>query len=350
MAQITVTLTTTPSTSIPAIPIGLQVHAEARGLDDLWTGRTNADTRRKLQNRLNQRAFRRRKAAEKASKVQVFDLDPTPPLDTPEATASPQQRSSLRDCRESCMPLIEAPKQPKSVHDLCPPGSVSNIGLPILTASWCRPFESIVKTQTQAIAPLCDALQEEDESTVSFEESFLKNLKPKDFYRMPADDHLLSLMYYNVFRALTTNVRLLGLDTVLMHTDNYPSPFITGTANGRHIPPHLQPTLLQRTMPHHPCFDVFPDPVVRDQGIKNTHLLTHGKLCMTLAGRNTWFENDRSRRSGLVIWGAPEDANSWEVTEGFVANWGWLVKGSLMLQYSTNKWRAVRGEPAIFFA
>jgi Domain of unknown function (DUF3425) len=350
MKQITVTFTTTSSTSSPTIPINLQVHAEARCLDEMWSGRTSPSTRRILQNRLNQRSFRRRKAAEKAERVQIFDLDPAPALAPSGATTILQDHPT--QAKQELVSSLLASPPPQSNLPQFPHPQQPDLGLdlPILTASWCRQFESFLSTQQIADVPEYTSTNQERSTTVSFEELFLKYLKQTDLYRLPADDSLLSLMYYNVFRALVTNVWLLGLDTQLMHTDDYPSPFISGSASTQHIPPHLQPTLLQRTVPHHPCFDIFPDPVVRDQGIRNTHLLPHGTLCMTLAGRNTWFENERSRRSGLVVWGPPEDSNSWEVTEGFVTNWGWLVKGSLMLQYSTNRWRAVRGEPAIFFA
>lgn len=352
MKKITVTFIATSSAASPTIPIDLEVHAEARGPDEVWNGRTSTSTRRILQNRLNQRAFRRRKAAEKAESLQVFDLDPAPALVPPGPATILQEHSTPAKQELASSPSAGAPPQPNLQQFQHPqqPGLSLGLDMPILTASWCKPFESSLSTQQIAHVPEYTSTTQERSTTVSFEESFLPNLKPTDFYRLPADDNLLSLMYYNVFRALVTNVRLLGLDTQLMHTDEYPSPFISGSASTQHVPPHLQPTLLQRAVPHHPCFDIFPDPVVRDQGIRNTHLLPHGTLCMTLAGRNTWFENERSRRSGLVVWGPPEDANSWEVTEGFVANWGWLVKGSLMLQYSTNRWRAVRAEPAIFFA
>ena len=343
MPQVTLSLTTTTSAALSPIPVSLHLHAEARGLDELWTGRTSPDARRKLQNRLNQRAYRKRKAVEKASKLQVFELEPAP-IQLPEKAEASRDLIGLDT---AVLPIRQGTRQAEEIKE----PNMEHLGRvplpPLHTASWCRPFESFLRREQPVAEHTSPGKLSE---TIKFEESFLRNLKPTDFYRLPADDHLLSLMYYNVFRALTTNVRLLNLDTYLMHTDAYPSPFITGTAYTRPIPPHLQPTQLQRTVPHHPCFDIFPDPVVRDHGIRNTHLLPHGTLCMTLAGRNTWFENERSMRSGLVIWGAPEDANSWEVTEGFIANWGWLVKGSLMLQYSTNRWRAVRGERAIFFA
>jgi hypothetical protein len=294
---------------------------------------SSAATRRRLQNRVNQRAHRQRKAEEKARKIQVFELHfPIPIIPTIRRSSATDADNSASNSDLSIRLYSEQPKWATS-------------------ASWIRHFKPELVQRQIGQQEYVDAPADEDDGdAISFEESFLHYLKESDFQRLPGDDHLLSLMYYNVFRALTWNVRMLGLDTVLMHTDDYPSPFNIGTADLASTPPWLRPTELQRTVIHHPCFDIFPDPVVRDNGIKGTAMLPHGTLCMTLAGRNTWFENERDRRTGLVIWGPPEDAMSWEVTEGFVRSWGWLVKGSHVLECSTNRWRWTRGEEPIFFA
>jgi hypothetical protein len=41
------------------IPVDLKTHAEARGLEEDWSGKTSSRDRRRLQNRLNQRAYRK---------------------------------------------------------------------------------------------------------------------------------------------------------------------------------------------------------------------------------------------------------------------------------------------------
>jgi hypothetical protein len=38
---------------------------------------------------------------------------------------------------------------------------------------------------------------------------------------------------------------------------------------------------------------------------------------------------------------------SWELMEGFVEKWGFLLGGCEVLIEGTNRWRAVRGEGAI---
>jgi len=45
------------------IPIDLKVHAEARNLEEDWSGKSSRNERRRLQNLLNQRAYRKHPAA-----------------------------------------------------------------------------------------------------------------------------------------------------------------------------------------------------------------------------------------------------------------------------------------------
>lgn len=340
MAQISVTLPPAQSLHTFRIPLHLTIHAEARRNDEVWSGKANPATRRKLQNRLNQRSHRRRKAEEKASKVQVFEIVPP---SQPDAQEPP--------------PLPDAPNLPvvRTTSIITSTSKIASRTASIpstATVSWCRRLEPVL-LYNGLTQPCRDT-----EATKTFEESFLPYLDPTSLYRLPGDDHLLSLMYYNVFRALVANVQLLGLETKLMHMEEYPSPFVPNPVNYRYrsandltkIPPHLRPTQMQLTVPHHPCFDIFPCPAVRDNAILGVSMLPHGTLCMTLAGRNTWNENERDRRNGFVVWGAPEDADSWEVTPGFLRNWRYLVRGSKMLEDSTNRWRRKRGESEILFA
>lgn len=238
--------------------------------------------------------------------------------------------------------------------------------------SWCRDIErslgelgldnqielpSTLTCRPPHFKPTSQETKERSSDAVIFEEKFLRKVDrepPSSMYRMSAD-HLLSLMYYNVFRALVRNVQSLGLDMDLMHGDDYPSPWASNDAAAIYalsvlVPPQLRPTPTQRSSPHHPCFDLPPDPALRDNGIMNSHRLPHGRLCLTLAGRETWFENDRLRRNGLIIWGESDRIENWEATEGFASCYPWLVVGAFALQASTNSWRAARGEAPIAFA
>ena len=342
MSRMTVTIA-----AAPAFSMRLQAQTNSKAEDDDRRSRSPPETRRRVQNRVNQRAFRMKRAAEKAAKTIVFDLEPAsatasqPSSEHTSARMSPSQRSQ---------PTVKVESPPASPSIDATP-SASFFPSPVSEASWCAPFESLLKSQSPALAsPSHEANPSEKSDTVLHEESYLSNLQPRDLHHMPADDHLLSLMYYNVFRALTRNIRLLGLNPLLMHTSTYRSPFNNPSTDISAIPPNLRPTEMQRKVIHHPCFDIFPDPVVRENAIRGSHILTLGTLCMTLAGRNSWYNSDRRRRNGFLIWGPPEEAGSWEVTEGFLECWSWLVRGSTVLEESTNKWRAKRGEEAISFA
>ena len=182
---------------------------------------------------------------------------------------------------------------------------------------------------------------------IRFEELLSESVDSRTLFPL-SSDHLLSLIYYNVFRALVSNMRLLNLDLELMETDDYQSPFLeldsgTCSIDLSSIPPDFQPTLIQRTVPHHPRMDIFPDPVVRDNIILNQGKFEDYPFCMAVIGHDTWYENDPSQRAGMVVWGEPWNVKSWEITDGFVAKWQWMLKGAEKLENATNSWRRRRG-------
>jgi hypothetical protein len=173
-------------------------------------------------------------------------------------------------------------------------------------------------------------------------------------YRLPAD-HLLSLIYYNVFRACVSNIQRLGLSFEEMCLDEYQSKFPTMAPDDpslQLLPPDLRPTQLQRRIPHHPMWDILPSPTLRD------NVLTYGedslddtKLCFEIMGDGSPASGEEaSERAGLIAWSDPSQASGWEVTEKFAKNWSFLLKGARELELSTNRWRAARMEDPIFFA
>ena len=112
MAQISITLPPAESMHSWRIPLHLTIHAEARRNDEVWSGKANPATRRKLQNRLNQRSHRRRKAEEKASKVQVFEII-TPSIDPAQQTAVPPvDDSTLPHARVHLVRYLQHQKAP----------------------------------------------------------------------------------------------------------------------------------------------------------------------------------------------------------------------------------------------
>ena len=182
---------------------------------------------------------------------------------------------------------------------------------------------------------------------IRFEELLSESIDKRSLYPL-SGDHLLSLIYYNVFRALVSNMRLLNLDLELMETDDYLSPFLepdsrTCSIDVESLPPDFQPTRIQRTVPHHPRMDIFPDPVVNDNIILNQGKFEDYPFCMAIIGHDTWLENDPSQRAGMVVWAEPWSVKSWEITDGFLAKWKWVLKDAKNLEHATNSWRMRRG-------
>lgn len=61
------------------------------------------------------------------------------------------------------------------------------------------------------------------------------------------------------------------------------------------------------------------------------------------------FQDVPSEQTGLIVWNAPSEPTGWEVSETFLRDWGWVVRGCIELQRSTNSWRAKRGERPLIF-
>lgn len=75
------------------------------------------------------------------------------------------------------------------------------------------------------------------------------------------------------------------------------------------------------------------------------------EFCMDMTGDmfNTSNGNCNSMsQGGLLVWGDSWMIESWEMTEGFVRKWGWLLdEGCDEIVRSTNRWREGRGEDAL---
>jgi hypothetical protein len=182
---------------------------------------------------------------------------------------------------------------------------------------------------------------------------------------LPADQKLLTLLHFNLVRALTRNVLLLGLDPDTMN-DDIASPFTTSTLELDNLPPTLHPTHLQKTIPHHPEADIFPFPRYRDNFIRAGAAIDDTELCLdVLYGVDPDVDlNPISRlpvkdckdiglgsggRTGLIVWSDPWLQSSWEVEEGFARKYKSLLAGCGDLIRSTNFWRTDRGESPLVF-
>ncbi|KAH7327255.1 hypothetical protein BKA65DRAFT_528218 [Rhexocercosporidium sp. MPI-PUGE-AT-0058] len=287
--------------------------AEVRVRDDDWTGRTNATERRKLQNRLHQRKFRKQRALRMAKEAQ--------------ASASNSQAGSSSDETTSLCPLNSVLK----VVHLQAAGTTSSIVLP--KRSHPMSSREVYRGNTVTAVQVQEQISRfEDIASRAFREG------------SPRSDLLLTLIQFNVFRALVSNTIAMGFpfDWLSAEAD---SPFFNTTpldtpTDISQYPRNLQPTALQICTPHHPWIDLFPFPALRDTILFQGDSFDEDDLCYDLVETC----HAPSERSGLIVWADAWNPESWEVTEEFAKKWGWMLSGCEDLLRSTNFWRRQRGD------
>ncbi|TVY91920.1 hypothetical protein LAWI1_G004435 [Lachnellula willkommii] len=177
------------------------------------------------------------------------------------------------------------------------------------------------------------------------------------------DHTLLTLLHFNLIRALTRITLLQGVDPDDMHLD-IESPFhihsapSTRTSTSTNLsvselPPNLRPTHMQLAVPHHPKVDVFPFPRFRDNVMVAGDGLDDVELCEDIvfgvderAGerRGDCARSNAGGRTGLIVWGDPWFQSSWEVDQKFAKKYVGLFDGCEELLRRTNFWREERGE------
>ncbi|KAJ3533723.1 hypothetical protein NM208_g7859 [Fusarium decemcellulare] len=159
-----------------------------------------------------------------------------------------------------------------------------------------------------------------------------------------APDHcLITLVQYNVIRAMMFNVALLSLQHHLPPgcTTSLGVPTIDITPTHK-VPQDLQPTRLQRSMSPVFWINAIPFPTLRDNLMLLAGIYDSRELLLDL-GLRVYEGFDDLERCGLLVWEQPWLASGWEVSEGFVKKWGFLLKGCSEVLESTNRWRELRG-------
>jgi hypothetical protein len=197
---------------------------------------------------------------------------------------------------------------------------------------------------------------------------------------------LLHLIQWNVFRGLCDTKHILGQTVIAILPESNQAkdfedvfaeyslvvPKAKGTIN---LPPSLQLTHSQLHVVHSTWIHTLPFPRMRENLMRWEDSFDHLELVRDIIGNildpillslEHWLQPEVDRvhskievsgdeqddevtasRSGLILWGDPTIAESWELTPGFLRKWAWTVNGCDDLMYSTNRWRRIRGEAPI---
>ncbi|KAK1855264.1 hypothetical protein CCHR01_02166 [Colletotrichum chrysophilum] len=81
---------------------------------------------------------------------------------------------------------------------------------------------------------------------------------------------------------------------------------------------------------------------MRDNAIRYRDSYDHHEMCIDLVGCSD--STQCSDQPGIIAWSDPWHPDGWEVTEKFVAKWGFLLKGCEDVMRATNRWREMRDE------
>ncbi|KAF7537282.1 hypothetical protein G7054_g3816 [Neopestalotiopsis clavispora] len=282
----------------------------ASDVDD-WSGISSSNKRRKIQNRLNQRAYRARNR-----RLGVNKQDD---------------------------------------------GSRANTDIPLLhrelIQSGCGSSGCISMSDLKKLINSVTVMQVYSEETKSALQAFEAFAHHLSLHASPSLEFLPILTQFHFTRGLMANIEVMSLSQNQMHDDAL-SPFNTAgpleqavvVVGGGGIGPRwdflpraLRPTELQVAIPHHPWIDLLPSPQLRDNillALEND--LDEDDLCQAFSGRT------KPAPPGVIVWKDPWVSDGWEISEALARSHGWILKDCWELFESTNKWRARRGERPLF--
>ncbi|GAQ45548.1 bZIP transcription factor [Aspergillus tubingensis] len=288
---------------------------EVRSAEEDWTGLTDPALRRKLQNRLNQRIYRQRRRAKPAANTSELDINPATTERAGNSLASEdqcerieQERTNAVASREESEDALASPKS-----SIQPPTSIHQMS----------------RAEILQIMAQYEAKARKDYALGS-----------------PRVDQLLTLIQFNVFRALVDNTSALGF-TMDWLDEEAMSPWCASVSDCRIrlCPISLRPTSLQKEIPHHPWIDLFPIPKMRDNLLQRYGNFDEAALCNDLVD----FYDVTNDETCLIVWTTPWHPTGWEVSETFLRKWNWVLRGCDDLAKSTNYWRRLRGEEPLNF-
>ncbi|KAF7893625.1 uncharacterized protein EAF02_001163 [Botrytis sinoallii] len=315
-----------------------------RGVEDVRSGMSNAAERRKEQNRVHQKAWRRRKKLERSQfRIVKYPTDVSNSSSGQKLAPSETSSSGSSGSLEDSSLMVRATSQHFShSHSDITAWQEADLLNVFNSAAGLSQTKTCERSR---IAVACAQGNLGDSVIIEWLQKWSRNAFKVGFL---GSDKLLVLVKVNVFRALISNSMTLGIPSDVITNDDATSAFCPPSVDVNGIlalPPTLRPTDLQTRIPHHPWIDCLPVPQMRQNLIRAGNTYDVMDLCGDLVG----LFSAGTGRTGMVIWGEPWDVASWEVTEGFLERWGWTIKGCWDLFESTNRWRAERGQMALQF-
>lgn len=297
-----------------------------------WRGKNDPAERRRIQNRLNQRAFRERQRAGESTKEYNSRDKPAASKDPRKKSASDSEKKQDRDTPEDESEDEDeddedpSDEEEDSDSDESDDAEQSNPGSPP------GPSPAAARPHFTGQIPRAACTP----STPSTENPW---------------DELAQLINRNFMQAATTNAQHLGVG---------PASLRAGTVavtprqrNGVNLPPTLKPVELQHQLLHDPIIDTIPHARLRFnilRAIATGNLdATRFSASLRRSGAVLNVQNE-PRRSGLIVWNFPEQLASWELSEAFVMTWAFLLEGCEDFVAATNAWRNRRGERALVVA
>lgn len=275
---------TSRASSTPGIPITTVMTA-----NENWRGKNDPAERRRIQNRLNQRAFRQRQRAGE----------------------SPKQYKPRSVSRSSMTREEESDDEADSVKSEGSPAS----------------SESYIEGRRISAPPA--------------------NNRPNgvtDTQTGQVWDELAQLINRNFMSAAVTNAQYVGVDSAALQSGTVAK---TPRLGNRQIPSTLTPIELQYQVAHDPIIDTIPHARLRFNILRGiaTGQLDAAAFSRSIRSSGALEESNGSwQRGGVVIWSSPEQVGSWELSEPFVRRWSFLLRGCEDLVTATNAWRGRRSE------
>lgn len=297
-----------------------------------WRGKNDPAERRRIQNRLNQRAFReRQRSGEPTASSSRKQIDHDKDDDSPSKGDNDQESDSDDDDDDDNDNDEEEESSSSSSGDDDDEDDDDN------SAEQSNPGSpSPASTRPQFNHQVSRSAYTPSTSIPSTDKPW---------------DELALLINRNFMQAVTGNAQRLGLDLATLRAGTAAkTPRLRSTAN---LPPTLKPVEVQHQLPHDSLIDTIPHARLRFNILR---AIATGNLdaarfsaCLRRSGAVVNVQGE-GRRSGLIVWSYPEQLASWELSEAFVMVWGFLLDGCEDFLAATNVWRGRRGERSLVLA